>query len=266
MRTLIVCFVFLGLLAVPAFGQDEVPPSTQDGPLNVKPAPPTPDKDGVYQVGPGITPPVITKPVASEYPSNADDRGPRHFLFRVVVGADGSVKLRDAVLNDQRDYLDNAIAALKASTIEPGTLNGFPVPVLVCVRVMFSPFRPSSTEIVDCDQGQLRNGFGGAASPAWANDPLRLPAGAKPPVVTHSVEAQFPDEARAERIEGIVLISTIVDEQGMPTEIRVERSAGHGLDENAVAAVSEYRFRPATLDGKPIAVRIRIEISFRLGY
>jgi protein TonB len=73
------------------------------------------------------------------------------------------------------------------------------------------------------------------------------------------------DEARRERIEGVVLISTTVNEQGMPTEIRVERPAGHGLDENAVAAVSQYRFRPATLDGKPIAVRIRIEVSFRLG-
>ncbi|MGO8932553.1 MAG: energy transducer TonB [Terracidiphilus sp.] len=263
MRTLSMCLVFLGLLAVPGFGQQEVAPSTQDGPLDIKPSPPAPDQDGVYRLGPGITPPVLTKAVPPEYPSNVDDRGPRHFLFRVVVGADGSVKMRDAIPNAQSDYLDNAITALKASTIQPGTLNGAPVPVLVCVRAIFSPFRPSSTEIVDCDQGQLRNGFGGPASSASANDPFKLPIGAEPPTVIHSVEAEFSDEARRDRIQGVVLLSMIVDEQGMPTEIRVERPAGHGLDENAVAAVSQYRFRPATLDGKPIAVRIRIEISFR---
>jgi TonB family protein len=55
----------------------------------------------------------------------------------------------------------------------------------------------------------------------------------------------------------------IVDEHGMPTAIRVVRSIGHGLDENAVAAVSQYRFRPATVDGNPIAARITIEVSFR---
>jgi protein TonB len=120
------------------------------------------------------------------------------------------------------------------------------------------------TELVECDQSRFRSDFNGTAFPPSTNDPFRLPPGAKPPVVIHSFVAQFSDEARVERIEGVVLISTDVEEQGVPTEIRVERSAGHGLDENAVAAVSQYRFRPATLDGRPIATRIRIEVSFRL--
>lgn len=219
----------------------------------------------MYRVGPGVTLTVLTKAVPPKYPPNVDTSLPHRCRFQVVVGVDGAVKVRDVSFpNDGSSYMGNAMAAVKASTFQPGTLNGLPVPVRVCVSVEFSPFRPPSTEIVDCDQDRLRNGFGGAASSAWANDPLRLPTGAKPPVVIHSVDAEFSDEARAERVEGVVLISTIVDEQGMPTEIRVERSAGHGLDENAVAAVSQYRFRPATLDGRPIATRIRIEVSFRL--
>jgi TonB family protein len=265
MRNLSVCFLFLTLFAVPAFGQQEAAPSIQDGPLDAEPSPPAPDQDGVYRVVPGITAPVLTKAVAPQYPPNVDTSVPHRVRFQVVVGVDGSVKLRNVIPDDGSSYLGNAMAAVKASTFQPGTLNGLPVPVRVCVSVMFSPFRPPSTEIVDCDQGQLRNGFGVAASSAWANDPLRLPPGAKPPIPIHTVVAEMSDEARRERIEGVVLISTTVNEQGMPTEIRVERPAGHGLDENAVAAVSQYRFRPATLDGKPIAVRIRIEVSFRLG-
>jgi TonB family protein len=256
-------FVFLALLVVPAKGQDGQAPSTQDGPVNVKPTPPTPDKDGVYQVGPGITPPVLTKAVPPEYPSNADDRGPRHFLFQVVVGADGTIKLRDVIPNDGSPYLDNAIVAVKSSSFQAGTLNGLPVPVLVCVRVAFSPFRPPATRIDDCDQGRLPGRTEGFGFSPFSDDPFKLPPGAKPPVPIHTGEADFSSEARAEHIQGVVLISTIVDTQGMPTEIRAERSIGHGLDENAVAAVRQYRFRPATFDGKPIAARIRIEISFR---
>jgi len=263
MRKLSIYFLFLALLAVPAHGQDGQAPSTQDGPVNVKPTPPTPDEDGVYQVGPGITPPVLTKAVPPNYPPDTDRRIPHHVRFQVVVGADGAVKLRFEIPNDQSSYLGNAMAAVKASTFQPGTLNGIPVPVRVCVSVEFPPFRPPSTVVVDCDQSRMQNGFGAAASSASANDALKLPPGAKPPVVIRSVVPEFSDEARAERVEGVVLISTIVDTQGMPTEIRVERSIGHGLDEKAVAAVSQYRFRPATLDGKPIAVRIRIEVSFR---
>lgn len=262
MRNLSVCFVFFALVVVTAYGQDQVAPSAQDGSTNVKPAAPAPDKDGAYQAGPGITPPVLTRAVAPQYPS-ADDQGPRRFRFLAVVGVDGSVKLRNVIPNNGSAYLENAIAAIKASTFQPGTLNGLPVPVLVCLSAGFSPFRPPSIKIVDCNQPGLGNGFGGTPPSELANDPLRLPPGAKPPTVVHSVIAEMSDDARRNHFEGIVLLSTVVDEQGMPTEIRVERSAGHGLDENAIAAVSQYRFRPATLDGKPIPARIRIEVSFR---
>jgi len=265
MRNPSVYFLFLTLIAVPAFGQQEVAPSIQDGPLDIKPSPPAPDQDGVYRVVPGITPPVLTKAVAPQLPPNVDSSLPRVARFQVVVGVDGSVKLRDVIPADGSSFLGNAMAAVKASTFQPGTLNGLPVPVRVCVSVIFSPFRPPSTEIVDCDQGQLRKGFGVAPSPASANDPFRLPPGAKAPIPIHTVVAEMSDEARRERIEGVVLVSTLIDEHGMPTEIRVERSVGHGLDEAAISAVSQDRFRPATLDGKPIAVRIKIETSFRLG-
>jgi len=263
MRNVAMCFALLALIAISihAFGQPA--PSTQDGPSDVKPAPPTPDQDGVYRVGPGIEPPTMTKSVAPEYPAGAEPGFRRRFLFRVVVGADGALKLRDVSPNDQSPALDNAIAAIKASTFQPGTLGGRPVPVLVCVTALFSPFRPPSTQIVDCNDQRFWNQIGGSASSASDEQPLRFPPGTKPPVPIHTVEAEFSNEARAEHFQGVVVVSALVDVEGMPTDISIERSAGHGLDEKAVAAVSQYRFRPATLDGKPIAVRIRIEVSFR---
>jgi protein TonB len=42
------------------------------------------------------------------------------------------------------------------------------------------------------------------------------------------------------------------------------KSVGYGLDESALEAVGEYRFEPATLNGKPIAVRVTVEVNFQL--
>jgi len=258
-------FAFVCLLAIPAYGR-QAAPSIQDGPLNIKAAPPSADKDGVYRPGPGITPPMLTNPVAPQVPSEPDGRvPPRHFLFAIIVGADGTIKIRDVRPNDGSSYLDNAMAAVKASTFSPGKLNDVPVPVLVCVQVRYSPLRPASTGIMDCDQEPMGNRFGTSAFPPPDDDPFRVPPGARPPRVIHTVGAEYSDEARRAGYEGAGLVSLIVNEEGLPTEIHIERHLEYGLDDKMVETVNQYRFQPATLDGKPIAVRIRIEISFRLG-
>ena len=55
----------------------------------------------------------------------------------------------------------------------------------------------------------------------------------------------------------------IVDENGNPRNVHVIRPLGMGLDQKAVEAVSQYRFKPAMMKGKPVAVRINVEVNFR---
>jgi periplasmic protein TonB len=55
-----------------------------------------------------------------------------------------------------------------------------------------------------------------------------------------------------------------VDEKGKPLYVRVIRGIGMGLDENAVEAVKQYKFKPATENGKPIRVSINIAVNFAL--
>ena len=52
--------------------------------------------------------------------------------------------------------------------------------------------------------------------------------------------------------------------EGIPRDISVIKDLGMGLGERAVEAVSKWRFDPATIDGKPVAVKINVEINFRL--
>lgn len=84
------------------------------------------------------------------------------------------------------------------------------------------------------------------------------------PVVIHKVEPEFSEEARKAHYSGSVLIRVDVDAMGNPRNIRIIRSVGMGLDDRAVEAVSKWRFKPGTKDGKPVAVQATIDVSFRL--
>ncbi len=86
-----------------------------------------------------------------------------------------------------------------------------------------------------------------------------------PPVVLHLVNAEFSDEARRAKYQGACLLSLIVDAQGNPQNIHVVRALGMGLDEKAIEAIRQYKFKPAMKDGTtPVPVQIIVEVEFRL--
>jgi TonB family protein len=86
----------------------------------------------------------------------------------------------------------------------------------------------------------------------------------RPPHVITSVDPSFSDSARELRVSGSTLIALIVDEQGLPGQFKIVRPLGLGLDERAIAAISQYRFAPATNDGKPIKVELSIDVNFQI--
>jgi protein TonB len=88
--------------------------------------------------------------------------------------------------------------------------------------------------------------------------------GVSNPVVTYAPIAEFSDEARQHKYEGVCIVSLIVDAQGNPTSLRVTRSLGMGLDEKALDAVRLYRFKPSLKNGRPVAAYASVEINFHL--
>ncbi len=99
------------------------------------------------------------------------------------------------------------------------------------------------------DAGNVfRPGIGGVTRPRPVYDP----------------DPDYSDAARKAKYQGSVLLWLVVGPDGLPHNVRVERSLGMGLDEKALAAVSTWRFQPATLNSKPVAVEINVEVSFRL--
>jgi len=88
--------------------------------------------------------------------------------------------------------------------------------------------------------------------------------GVSKPVVLYSPDAEFSEEARKAKFSGNVEVYCVVDEQGKTSNIRVARGVGMGLDEKAIEAVRQYKFKPAMKDGKPVRVPMYIDVNFQI--
>jgi len=116
--------------------------------------------------------------------------------------------------------------------------------------------------------GGIGTGRGGGAGPGsgggYGGGIMSVGGGVSAPQVIHSVDAEFTDEARQANFQGSTSIKLIVDSQGNPQDVRLVNHLGMGLDEKAIAAVKQYRFKPAMYEGHAVSVQIVIDIDFHL--
>jgi TonB family protein len=265
MRRAGLLLALLALTAGTSWAQQELAPSTDNGPLPIKSEQPKPDKDGVYSPGPGILPPNVVQRASAGYPAHSPaDAVEGVCLLSLVVGVDGVPANIQVVTTHGAAFDTAAIDAVKQFRFEPGTMDGKPVPVRIYARTrFFADMRPAVTRIMARD---IRGG-GFSQFSGWSGGPPRPNQQRnydKPPVATYAPEAEFSDEARRAKIQGVVIVSVLVNEEGLPIAPRVEKSLGHGLDEKALECVRKYRFKPAMKDGVPVAAWVSIEINFRL--
>lgn len=88
--------------------------------------------------------------------------------------------------------------------------------------------------------------------------------GVAAPRATSAPDPEYSDTARRTRYQSRVRLAGTVDTQGAFTDLCVLIPAGAGLDEQAMSAVRQWRFEPATVDGQLAPVRIHVEVDFRL--
>jgi TonB family protein len=100
-----------------------------------------------------------------------------------------------------------------------------------------------------------------AVQPTSARD--SAPKTISAPQAIHDPDPNYTKEAKSHSIQGRSLLTTVIDAAGTPTQIAILDPLGMGLDEEAVAALQRWRFQPAMLNGKGIAVEIRVAIEFR---
>jgi TonB family protein len=116
----------------------------------------------------------------------------------------------------------------------------------------FAPFEPYDAE---------RPGPKGSGAPPSARAGVK---GTGVPSCTYCPPPQYSNAARKVKFVGTVVLDVTVSEDGRAADSRVLKGAPFGLNEQAIRAVQEWTFRPASSDGTPVAVRVPIEMTFRL--
>jgi len=134
------------------------------------------------------------------------------------------------------------------------------VAVLVCClyRGSMSGQNPSSSEVAKQDQSEAQTQGHYPTERVY-----RVGYGVTSPRVIHRVDPVVERARRAEE-QGIVRLWLIVTKEGEPKDIKVAKSLSRELDQKAIDAVSQWKFSPATKDGKPVAVAINVEVTLKL--
>ena len=99
-------------------------------------------------------------------------------------------------------------------------------------------------------------GIGGGA--------FKVGGGVSAPKAVFAPDPEYSEEARKAKYSGTCVLWLVVGPDGRARDIRVARTLGLGLDEKAIEAVKTWKFEPAMKDGRPVAVQINVEVTFRL--
>jgi len=107
-------------------------------------------------------------------------------------------------------------------------------------------------------------GVGPGADTGYGGGNSHVGMGVRAPRVIYDPDPEFSDEARRAKYQGTVTLSAVVDQQGRANDLYVVRSLGMGLYDKAIEAVQKWKLATGIKDGYPVAVRVNVEVNFRL--
>lgn len=100
--------------------------------------------------------------------------------------------------------------------------------------------------------------------PDTASTAVRVGNGVTAPQVLYKVDPEYTEEARLAKYRGRVVVSAEIGTDGLAYNMRAVRGLGLGLDEKAIEAISQWKFKPGTRNGKPVCVAATVEVNFHL--
>jgi hypothetical protein len=128
-----------------------------------------------------------------------------------------------------------------------------------------TPAQPSSTPVL---QSSLLApaAFAVKSENGSANSgPLRISSGVTGPKLLHKVNLASDLNARVTSKAQVVVLELTIDPTGVPQNLKVVASTDHDANEKIVAAVSQYRYKPGTLNGEPTSFPLRLEVTVPAG-
>ena len=106
------------------------------------------------------------------------------------------------------------------------------------------------------------------ASNGSAPQVKRISTGVIAPKLIYKVDVTADSTGMARLIndDTKVVVGMIVDKNGRPSDLKIIKSAGAGVDASVLAAVSQYRFTPGTVSNEPIATPLNLEVVIQTSY
>lgn len=94
--------------------------------------------------------------------------------------------------------------------------------------------------------------------------PIRVGGAVKRPELLSGPQPRYSELARKAGAQGVVILEAVIDEEGRVTNLQVLKGVSRELDRAAVEAVSQWRYQPATLEGRAVKVIFNLTINFQL--
>lgn len=110
--------------------------------------------------------------------------------------------------------------------------------------------------------GQLGGVIGGTTT--GEETPIHITAEVTKPELIHRVEPDYPEIARKAHIQGVVILEAVITTSGSVEEVKVLKSIQPTLDQSAMNAVKQWKYKPAILNGKPVKVYFTVTVTFTL--
>ena len=199
------------------------------------------ESEQIYKPGDGVSQPVLVKQVAVPYTPEAMREGIQgavqiHCVVR-TTGMPDHVKVSRS-LDPRLDAA--AVKAVEPWRFKPGLKDGKPVAVQIEIVVGFGLAPPPKTRVYTPGKG------------------------VSTPIASTRVQPPYPKEAMGAGVQGKVRLECVVNIDGTPNDIVVTRPLYPPLDEAAIQALKQWRFKPGQKDKRAVPVRIEVEITFKM--
>lgn len=254
-------------LDVPADSSSALPPGSYTIKLDTPPDAASGQSPKTIHVSAGVIAGNRTNFKAPIYPPEAKKaKLSGTVVLKAIIGKDGTISNLSILSSTNPIFNNSALEAVHHWTYKPYLLNGEPTEVDTTITINYalnsdaSPNPQPNPDPQPNPQPEPSN----LQSSAVPSHVMHIGGDVKPPVVVHTVSPEFSQQAKTAKFSGNVEVYLVVDKNGYPTHVRVVKGVGRGLDEKAVEAVSQYRFKPATYKGQPVPVDLYVDVNFQI--